>query len=247
MTRFLCGLFFLGLHTLAYGQAIPKTVTLASTDWCPYVCDKQTNKPGIIHEYLTLILKEQGIQLNIEFNPWHESVKKAELGQVHGLLTATRDEAPELLFTTTPTANYQVCFITKRNQNWLYKNTNSLYGITLGSIKGYGYGENVDQYIKDYAQNPNMKIIENGGIERLNDMLFSGEINAFIDDSLVVLWLLKDKNVKVKLAGCLERKPFYLAVNPKLPWANKFTQLMNRILKEDANKKALHAIKLKYR
>lgn len=247
MKQLLCGLILIVLNALAHGQGIPKTITLASTDWCPYVCDQQPEQPGIVYEYLTLILKEHGINLKVEFNPWHESVKKANLGQVHGLLTATKDEAPELLFTTTPTANYQVCFITKRNQNWLYKDTNSLYGIHLGSIKGYGYGEDVDQYIKDYAQNPNMHIIESGGIERLNDMLFSDDINAFLDDSLVVLWLLRDKNVKVKLAGCLERKPFFLAVHPELPWANEFMQLMNKILKEAVNRRTLHSIKLKYR
>ena len=247
MKLFLCGVFCICLNALAHSQAIPKSITLASTDWCPYVCEHQADKPGIIYEYLTLILKEHGIELNVEFNPWHESVKRANQGLVHGLLTATTDEAPELLFTTTPTANYQVCFITKRNQNWLYKDTNSLYGITLGSIKGYGYGEDIDQYIKDYAQNPHMQIIENGGIERLNDMLFSDKINAFLDDSLVVLWLLKDKDVKVKLAGCLPRKPFFLAINPELPWANDFMALMDRILKENPNQKTLHSIKLKYR
>lgn len=92
-----------------------------------------------------------------------------------------------------------------------------------------------------------MVILEEGGIERLNDMLFSEEIDTFLDDSLVVLWLLKNSNIKVKLAGCLQRNLFYMAINPDRPWAQDFIKLMNAALGNSDNIKKLDLIKQSYR
>ena len=99
MKIFFIGLTWLILSAQVQGENLPKSITLASTDWCPYVCDNQPQKPGIIYEYLTHVLKDKGIELKVEFNAWHESVNKARIGQVDGLLTATPEEAPELIFT----------------------------------------------------------------------------------------------------------------------------------------------------
>lgn len=247
MKLLLISIAWLIVSTQSHSHSLPKTITLASTDWCPYVCDHQPHKPGIIYEYLTDVLKHKGIELKVEFNLWHESVKKAEQGEVDGLLTATPEESPGLLFTQTPTSDYQVCFITKNDSKWLFKGTESLQGKKVGSIKGYGYGDAVDEYIKLHSNDENMVILEEGGIERLNDMLFSEEIDTFLDDSLVVLWLLQNSSVKVKLAGCLKRNPFYIAVNPKRPWAKEFVELMNEALLENVNMQILNSIKQRYR
>jgi polar amino acid transport system substrate-binding protein len=231
----------------ASAQPLPNTVTLAATDWCPYTCENQTNNPGIVHEYLSQVLQKSNIKLNIEYYPWHESIKKAQLGEVDGLLTAVVEEAPSLFFSTVPTYSYQVCFITRSNSNWIYKGTASLDKIVLGSIKGYGYDEEIDQYIKYNSEKPNMKIVDSGGLEQFNTMLFKNEIDAYLDDSRVVLWALRDSIAKVKLSGCLTRKPFYLAVNPNLAWANEFIALINKSLSDPINLQLLNSIKQKYR
>jgi hypothetical protein len=63
----------------------------------------------------------------------------------------------------------------------------------------------------------------------------------------VVLWLLQNSNIKVKLAGCLKRNPFYIAVNPKFSWAKDFIKLMDEALLENVNLQILNSIKQKYR
>ena len=239
--------FWLAFSSQVNSHEIPNTITLASTQWCPYACEHQPEQPGIIHEYLTQVLQDKGIDLKVEFNPWHESVDRANSGQVHGLLTATPEEAPGLLFTQTPTADYQVCFIAKSDSKWLYKGNETLAAINLGSIEGYGYGSEIDPFINEHANAPNMKILKDGGIAQLNEMLFNNEIDTYLDDSLVVLWLLKDTNIKVKLAGCLKRNPFYIAINSDFPWAKDFIKMMNETLKENINLHRLSTIKQTYR
>jgi polar amino acid transport system substrate-binding protein len=244
----LCLLLFslASIHTVL-ADPVPKTITLATTDWCPYACQHQTDKPGIIHEYLTQVLKQNNIKLNVEFYPWHQSIEKALLAQVDGLLTAVVEEAPSLFFSSVPTYNYQVCFITRSDSNWVYKGTSSLNQIVLGAIKGYSYNEEVYQYIRYNSEQVNMKIVDSGGLKQLNDMLIKNEIDAYLDDSRVVLWALRDSKRKVKLSGCLKRKPFYLAVNPNLPWANEFIHLINQSLSDPINLQLLSSIKQKYR
>ena len=83
--------------------AADKSLTLASTDWCPYVCPAEEPRPGIVAEYLTELLARQGVTLKVEHYPWSRAVYLASRGSVDGLLTAAPGEAPGMLFSKQPT------------------------------------------------------------------------------------------------------------------------------------------------
>lgn len=199
----------------------------------------------MVHDYLTYIFREHGIELEITFFPWSRAIKEVKKGRVDGLLTAVPTEAPGLLFTHTPTMNYSVCFFTEVSSDWEYKKIESLRGITLAVIQDYAYGEPVDKYIQTSPKN-NLSVIKSGGIARLQRMLLAQRFDAFIADSNVVAWQLTNTLSSVRKAGCLDEKPFYLAFNPRKEWSGKIIEVLDVWLGASSSQRRLQSIKSDY-
>ncbi len=250
MIKALLSLFFCCITGLALGQnlasKIPRVIHLATTDWCPYACEADVNhQAGMVHEYLTQIFSEQGIQLKIEFFPWSRAIKQVDGGRLDGLLTAVHAEAPNLLFTHAPTMGYRVCFYTRKTIKWRYGGIDSLKEINLAVIQDYGYGEPLDDYINN-LQPHGLTIIKSGGITRLLRMLMADRFDVFIGDSNVVAWRLQESMNVLRNAGCLNENPFYVAFNPQREWAAKLIKKLDVWLKTAKNLARLKKLQLKY-
>lgn len=228
MGRYLLMLLLM-IASASHGNTLPTQITLATTNWCPYACEDSEEYPGIIYDYITKLLNQKDIQVTIKFYPWARAIELANSGKVDGLLTAVQSEAPNLIFTTIPTDHYQMCFFTRPESTWSFENNRSLEAIRFGVIDGYGYGDPVDTYLKGSPNN--IDSIASGGIATLNGMLASKRFDAFIDDSKVVRWSLKGQFKHLRVAGCLEKNPFYLAINPNRPWAIDFVNWLGFQLK----------------
>lgn len=201
-------------------------LTLASTDWCPYVCPQDPAHPGVVTEYLSELLARQGVTLKVEYYPWSRAVYLARKGEVDGLLTASPGEAPGLLLSAEPTWTYQVCFFTRRDSQWLYQDITSLSGMTLGFMQGYGYGEPLDRYLADPVHSGGLRPISgNQVIGRLIGMLRAGHVDSIVEDRLVVGWALRGQP-PLREAGCMSAQPFYLALTSGNA---AHAQIMNRL------------------
>lgn len=98
-------------------------LTLATSRWCPYTCDNNAGEFGVIGRYLTLVFGQLNVELTIVSYPWSPAIKLAENGQVDGLLTAIPTEAPFLIFTNSAISTYRMCFFTKPENPWRYKDS----------------------------------------------------------------------------------------------------------------------------
>ena len=93
-------------------KPLPESINLASTSWCPYVCDDH-NQPGFIVEYMTELLSLSGIRLKVDIYPWSRSIILARNGEYDGLLTAVESETPDFYLTESPSGKYQDCLYRK--------------------------------------------------------------------------------------------------------------------------------------
>lgn len=228
MAKYLTMLMLL-VSTFSQAENLPSHIKLATTNWCPYACENSKEYPGIIHDYISKLLNQKGIEVSIQFYPWSRAIKMANRGKVDGLLTAVQAEAPGLIFTNVPTDTYQMCFFTRADSEWVFKDATSLNQIRLGVIDSYGYGNPVDDFLKSSPKN--VDSVSSGGISTLHNMLQSKRFDAFIDDPKVIRWTLKEDFKYIRLAGCLKKNPFYLAINPKKTWANDFVSWLDFQLK----------------
>lgn len=240
----------LGALSLLLGSASSvagdSTLTLASTDWCPYVCQGSAQRPGIITEYLTELLARQGISLKVEHYPWSRAIYLAEKGTLDGLLTAAPGEAPGLLLSRQPTWTYQVCFFTRQSSHWRYASIASLPDIRLGYMQGYGYGEPLDSYLAEPASADRLQAVSgNQVIGRLTGMLRAGHVDSIVEDRLVVGWALRGE-APLREAGCLPAQPFYLALNPGKPGHAQWLQQLESALADPANQARLDELAARY-
>jgi len=229
--------------------ALPDTITLGATAWCPYTCDEQ--RPGITTEYLRLLLGSMGVGLQVKMLPWSRAISEAESGELDGLLTLVKEESDQLLMTSVPTMSYQSCFYVSSTSSWHYSGPDSLAQIHLGAVMDYGYGEEVDSYLHSNKENEQMVTLISGNdtAERLAMMLLGGRIDAYIADRNVSLWLRKSGlyTRKETEAGCLDVKNFYLGINPQRGWAKALIQRLDQELDKPENKTRLEQIKALYR
>jgi len=239
-------LLFLILLFINYTALSKQVLTLATTHWCPYTCDFKGNANGIVGDIIKNSLLNHGISLTVQHFPWSRAINLVNSNKIDGLLTATPEEAPNLLFSDSPIGNYQMCFYTLPESNWLLKPTLNLDNNILLVIQDYGYGEPLDSYITENKQTV-MTISGDDSINRSIKMLSLGRVDIIIEDKIVIQWALDNKNVsdiQIREAGCLKEQPFYFALSP-----NKKNITLMKELNEtfvEVNKEFSRVVKKEY-
>ena len=220
----------------------PRVLKLAAAEWCPYVCENSKLGKGIVYDYLSMILKPQGIVLELTFLPWTDAINSAIAGKHHGLIGAIKSEAPELNFTNTPTMHYKMCLFNSKDDPWQYEGKSSLSGKTFGLIEGYGYGEPLDSYFRDPKNAKDIKVLPgDNGLARLNLLLADKQFEVFAEDGYVVKWQSRDiKYSHFKQAGCLRPVPFYMAFNPDFAQSSKIIATIDTELSDPKYKSYLN-------
>lgn len=218
--------------TNAQSAATPQVVTLATTQWCPYACDNNELGKGIVHDYLSMILKPKGIAVELLFLPWAEAVEAARNGKADGLLTVIESEAPDMVFTSTPSMHYKMCFYTDKADTWQYTGVQSLSKRQLGIIAGYGYGEPVDSYIQMHNQSDKVQVFQgDNSLPRLLNLLSSSRVDTFIEEAYVVRWQNRTLGTDTyRQAGCMKPVPFFTGFNPKFAQTTGIVTILNHAL-----------------
>jgi polar amino acid transport system substrate-binding protein len=188
-------------------NAQAKDLLIAGTEWSPYNCVEK-NRPGIVSEYVELIVKRIGMKANIKLLPWSRAIEEVKSGRYDVLMSCGESDSKGLI-QSKKLLDYQMCFFTLHASNWNYNGVKSLNSIQLGSIQEYAYGEPLDSYLK--IERPKTTTLKGKNAhERLGRMLDLSRIDTFIADRILVKYLFPNK---YKEAGCLQPLPLYLAFN----------------------------------
>ena len=208
---------------------------------------------GIVQEYVTYILKKNNLKAVISTYPWSRAIQLANEGIfAHGLLTAVPSEAPDFLLTKTPIMTYQVCFFSYDEFNWQYQNPTDLNELQgrLGVIADYGYGGPLDRFIAA-PENINKIHFAKGGnaTDQLLRMLLVNRITVMAEDKNIIAWHFTEHDKgkpEPKNIGCLAEQPFFLALNPNLPWSRSLIDLLDQEFAQPDNLEVLQHIIASY-
>ncbi len=216
-------------------EAPPKTINLASTNWCPYVCDSPS-RPGYVVEYMRALLKLKNTTLQVTILPWSRAIEMSRQGHFDGLLTAVEAEAPDFILTRQKIDDYQMCFYRLSNSTFRYEDRASLKNRHFAAIQDYGYGKPIDDVISATKDNERVTLINSSKpIQSMSGMLRLKRIDAFIGDSAVITRYLQEhrSDETIEQAGCLAKVPFFLAVSPTTKRHSAILERIEDVLSDD--------------
>ncbi len=209
------------LASTCYAQAAPTSITLLVDDWCPYTCDINSDKPGIAVEVIRAVFgKDKVLFKNVE---WDTAIKTVENVQADGLAVALTSDAPFFIYQKTAITTSKVCFFVPRTSQWLYEDIASLKDKNLITVKGYSYGETLDDYIAHVRKKDTKRIIElrDKDVAAQRFAFYQGkESNVIVAAKRVFEHQLKDYNqyqtpLEFHNRGCLAGGELHIAFSPK--------------------------------
>lgn len=221
----------------AYFVLKPQRITLVTDEWCPFNCQPDSAQPGVMIEIARTIFAKQRIEVDYKILPWSEAIEAVRAGKYDGILGTSKSDAPDFVFPKYATAQMYVHFYTLPNNDWRYVNTESLKRIRLGVVRGYTYGEPLDSYIKDHADDPKrLAVSDADDALAINlDLLQQGKIDAIAEDQSVMAYKLATMNLANQLVdvgdlGHTEATNLFIAFSPKGLQSRRYAAMLDEAI-----------------
>lgn len=171
-------------------------VKLRADNWCPYNCEPG-NRPGYLIEIARAALEPAGHKIDYALMPWTETLAAVGAGSASGAVGATREEAPGLVYPVASLGMSRPTLVIrkgKETKDFKVTNLDSLKGVRFGSIQDYFYSTEVNSFIDANKGSPNLVQVSGDNVtEDLVNMLIDGKLDAIVEDSNVVDYLLELK------------------------------------------------------
>jgi polar amino acid transport system substrate-binding protein len=209
-------------------------VIIGGDPWCPFTCQQESDKPGILIEIAKKIFADAGHSVTYQTLAWSRAVSETREGQIAGVAGALKSDAPDFVFPTASAVSQKSCFYVKKSSQWKFKDVTSFRGHSLGAVKDYTYGDPLDGFIA--SQDPEAKKIDfvtgTGTTKKLFKKLAAGRNDMIVEDQSVAAYNLANdaelKGVDVAEAGCLRAVPLYVAFSPHNPKSLEYAKIFSQ-------------------
>ncbi|OYQ36427.1 hypothetical protein CHU95_04135 [Niveispirillum lacus] len=230
------GLLALSMVGLTVGS-VAAQVTLRADSWCPYNCEPG-DRPGYLIEIAKAALEPAGHKVDYQLMPWTEALAGAAAGTISAAVGATRDEAPDLVYASLPLGMSRPTLVIrkgKETKDFKITNLESLKTLRFGSIQDYFYSTAVNAFIDAHKGSPNMVQVTGDNVtEDLVNMLIDGKLDAIVEDSNVVDYLLESKGYRnlFNYHALGEHASVSIGFSPKDPNSATYVKLIDAKLVE---------------
>lgn len=207
------------------------TITLVSDEWCPYNCTPGSDKPGFMIEVATKVFADAGHTVEYSIVPWSRAVEETRKGKYDGAVGATQGDTEGFVFPDNDLGLSANVFIAKKGSAWKFADMGSLSTISLGVIRDYSYGDELDAYVEQNAKDATKVQVASGedGLGTNIKKLEAGRIGALVEDRNVVEYELASlgKQAAYVEVGNLGEDPLYIAFSPAKPTSAEYAKLLS--------------------
>jgi len=241
----------LSFSSLISAQA--NELILAADEWCPYNCEPGSERQGYMVDLAVDILGEAGHTVKYRALNWSRSIEWAREGKFHGIIGASKQEAPDFIYPEEPQGIAENHFWVLKGDPWRFNGINSLEGRWLGIIQDYDYGKALSDFIKTHGGT--LKAQERAGDDALDVLikkLIHGRINVLNEDKNVFLYKINSMNKKELFADAgydmtpLQTNYIYIAFSPHHKEAITYAKLLNDGIKRYRKNGKLNRILSRY-
>lgn len=172
---------------LGSATASAQIINAAGDPWPPFL-DPNHPQQGVAIELVREALATQGHQLNFSFVPWQRALDGVKEAEYDVLVSAWKTQEREafLEFSDAYLHN-DIKFIKAKGVPFEYAGLDSLSGKTIGTVRGYGYGdafEKASNFKRDEAATLMPSILK----------LIGGRIDLTLEDEVVAKSLISKEN-----------------------------------------------------
>jgi polar amino acid transport system substrate-binding protein len=220
--HFLLSILLLAALPLA---APADTIVLGADHWCPINCEPKSDKPGYMVEIAKTVLEKAGHKVEYKVLPWTRAIEEARRGSINGIIGGYTTDAPDFVFPANELGLLGSDIYVLKTNPWVYNGLESLGEISLGTVKDYAYGGEMENYIKQNQANSKRIQMADGDNALQTNLrkLTAGRVDAIIESDAVFWYNAAQMNLtdKVKAAGIVvEPEKLYIgfapeSVNPK--------------------------------
>lgn len=163
-----------------------ESLIFVADKWDPINSEPQSDKPGFVIELLHEIYTSAGHQFEYRVVPWPRAVKWTSQGKFNAVISATKDNAKQLLLSKEPFGILENDFFTGASNRWRYRDIDSLKTEKVGVILGYHYGK-IESYLHANKNTDAVQYV-GGNTPLINNFrkLFLGRITVLVDWEPVV-------------------------------------------------------------
>ncbi|GAA0854946.1 transporter substrate-binding domain-containing protein [Aliiglaciecola litoralis] len=205
----------------AESTQLPAKITIATDEWCPYICDVTSDKPGYLVEVSKRVFRKLGTEPVFYPLGWQKSVDLVEKSQAQAIIAASITNHGKTILSKELIAIDRTVLVVRKDQ--LFDNDqvfNTLESLILGVIANYTYDLNgpLDQYIaKRKSKNDRLVILNHyASVKALLVMLNRGSIDVFPENYFVAHYMASSMGVmdKVNMHSIDRHDHLYMAFSP---------------------------------
>ncbi len=206
-----------------------KSLSIVADEWCPFNCSKDSLDQGFVIDMTKDILGAAGFDIDYATQSWTSALEDVKAGRKDAIVGASREEAQGLIMVEEPFGQNKNCFYTRLGDPFVYRSVDALFGRRIAIAAGYLYGEPIDSYIASNRTNFNRIQMATGEQPLLINIrkVESRRVDTLIENMQVMDYSLRKYRISgIRLAGCDEPTPIYMAISPKREDAGKVASML---------------------
>lgn len=208
---------FLFLWVLAPVCRANAPLTIAAIDWCPYICNTNSDKPGVLVEIVREIYKNTEFEPEFLVLPWSRAIREVESGKHMALLAPAKSEAPNLLYPKHPIGTQRFCFFSRQEDNWQYQTPEDI------AQRKVIYPADALPLELTHLQSLSNQLqglsFQDSFEAQTSELLLQGYIDSILITESSMLYFQFEQKIqsKIRTSGCLAEDELYLAFTPSGP------------------------------
>lgn len=171
-------------------------VVLAGDSWCPFNCEPNSGKEGVLVEIARKAFEKNNIDVVYVVKPWAEAMSDLVLGKIDGILGASATEIQDSILPSIEQANTKIATFTLKESPWIYDGIVTLKNKPLGIVEGYTYPDDIKTYINsNYLTSPENFVyaMSDDPIKENIDNLLNKKTELYIEDENVFTYYTDSK------------------------------------------------------
>lgn len=210
--------------------ASAETITIRAADWCPYVCDPASDRPGYLIDIAVQAFAAAGHEVDFQFLPYARAIAEVRRGVFNAVAGSGRDDTPDFILSK-PMGVHVAGLAMRKGSGFRYEGIKSLERIRLTTTVGVAsWGGGLDEYIAANKDNP-ARIEFLGGEKPLPvsiRKLLLGRIDAIADSALVLRWAATELGVadRMEFIHIAENDDVYYAFSPAIPGSTEHLRIL---------------------